>query len=124
MQTTKLPNTEQILFGETSCFKICKSQKMKADLDTFTEEIHNGKLHFLCSVICFIVSIIDKKWLLINEVESPLFFQRIKNASLETYIQQLSNFLTYFLILEQIPYRILPFLVNKTQSNIKRYSGK
>ena len=34
-----------------SSFK-CKSYQFPADLVTFTEEILNGKLHFLCSEIC------------------------------------------------------------------------
>ena len=35
------------------CDQICSFQQFFADLVTFTEEILNGKLHFLCSVTTF-----------------------------------------------------------------------
>ena len=32
---------------------MCLNPELPADLVTFTEEILNGKLHFLCSVACY-----------------------------------------------------------------------
>ena len=45
---------------------MCPNQQKTADLATFTEEIRNGKLHFLCSdgkqvvVYGFVISIANK----------------------------------------------------------------
>ena len=45
--TYKYDETEAIMCS------VSRSIKFPADLVTFTEEILNGKLHFLCSVTCY-----------------------------------------------------------------------
>ena len=39
------------------CYTVQKMHIFPADLVTFTEQILNGKLHFLCSVSCTLCSV-------------------------------------------------------------------
>ena len=56
-----------------------------ADLVTFTEEILNGKLHFLCSVICNNSNNNRKKTMLTNSL-SVCNLQKVMSAETVSYI--------------------------------------